>query len=206
MTEYALPPLTINKNNFPTTCKAYIIGRIKYTLPDSVFFDSYRTESSKGINKNSTNDKEDLYLAQNAHRVADFMDTLGNCYTGTKHALWTSGVLEDYADMPRGSAYRAIDYFDKNPAKFQKIKSKGEKFTTEELKGLPAGYIVVYQKDGTDGHISITTGNGQGMSDTFDNMKWLDERGPNASVHVYKLSDGWKYNPNTKKLFFEETK
>ena len=36
--------------------------------------------------------------------------------------------------------------------------------------------IIVYSKSGEDGHIAITNGKGQEMSDCTDNMKWLENK------------------------------
>ncbi|MCM1265087.1 MAG: hypothetical protein NC200_02715 [Candidatus Gastranaerophilales bacterium] len=157
----------------------------------------YKVEKNKGINPKNARDV-DICLAKYSQRIASEMDTAGACYTGAKYALWDAGVINDYGDMPKGSAHDSISYFDKNPNKFVKVNVK-----QEDLKKLPAGMIVVYEKEGTDGHIAITNGYGQETSDCTDNMKWLEKHGKGAKFHVYKLSDGWSYNPETKKLDFD---
>ena len=181
-------------------------GGLKHLFSDA-FFKHYDVDDSKGINTRTTSDKEDIFLARNAERIAKKMETVGNCYTGTKYALLDAGVIGSYSDMPKGSAHRASSYFESNPQKFQKItKPDGSKFTTSDIKKLPAGHILVFSYPGADGHIAITSGNGQGFSDSCDNMEWLKEKGCGADVSVFKLTDGWKYNPNTKKLDFTPTK
>lgn len=161
---------------------------------------TYKVEDNKGINRKDARDV-DVCLAKYSQKVADSMDVSSTCYTGAKHALWASGILSDYADMPRGSASNSIPYFDSNPDKFEKVDVDKSK-----LKSLPAGYIAVYSKEGTDGHIAITNGNGQEMSDCTDNMAWLEKHGKDAKVNVYKLTDNWRYNPITKKLEFVKPK
>lgn len=174
---------------------------IKYQLSNWYFKNispTYKVEKNKGINcYDSRARKEDLCLALYSQKVAENMDISTLCYTGVKHALWSSGILEDYSDMPKGSAYLATDYFDKYPNKFERLDVK-----LKDLKKLPAGYIIVYKKDGLDGHIAITNGYGQEMSDCTDNMKWVEKHKEGSSFTVYRLSDGWKYDYLTKKLKF----
>ncbi len=158
----------------------------------------YQIEDNKGINKKNAT-KEDIALATYAEAVSDKMKTLGQCYTGAKHALTNAGVLNNYGDMPKGEAKNSKKYFDENPKKFEKLDIK-----KDDLKNLPAGRIIVYQKDGLPGHIAITNGNGQEMSDHTDNMKWLEAKGEGSTFDVYKLTDNWHYKPQTKKLEFEE--
>lgn len=64
--------------------------------------------------------------------------------------------------------------------------------------------IIVYSKYGEDGHIAITNGKGQEMSDCTDNMKWLEKQGKGASFKVFKLTDNWVYNEQSKKLEFKK--
>ena len=157
----------------------------------------YKKVDNVGVNcgKGATN--EEICLAKYALAVANEMDTYGQCYTGAKYALWNAGVINDYKDMPGKVASKAKEYFDAHPEKFKKIDVK-----PEELKNLPAGKIIIYSKAGFLGHIAITNGNGQEMSDCTDNMEWLKEKGEGAEFVVYELSDGWKYNPETQKLEF----
>lgn len=200
---YTLAPTAFK---IPFYSPTMLKGGLKH-MASSFYFDHYDVGSSKGINTKTTSDKEDVFLARNASRIAEKMETVGNCYTGTKYALLDAGVIDKYSDMPKGSAKDANTYFTSKPEKFQKItKADGSNFTTADLEKLPAGHILVFSKPGTHGHIAITNGNGQGMSDSFDNMKWLDEKGSGANVSVFKLTDGWKYDPSTKKLTFTPTK
>ena len=161
---------------------------------------TYKAEENKGINYKNAR-KIDICLAKYALRVANEMDTGGACYTGVKYALWDAGVINDYGDMPKGSASDSISYFDKHSDKFVKVN-----VSAQDLKNLPAGMIIVYEKEGTDGHIAITNGKGQEMSDCTDNMKWLEKHGDGAKFYVYKLSDGWSYNEDTMKLEFKAGK
>jgi len=188
------------------------IGEL-HTIPDSITYNpinnianwyfrnvssKYKVENNLGINTQNARDT-DICLAKYALKVSQTMDVSNSCYTGVKHALWAAGVIDDYADMPKGSAYKAKGYFDANPDKFQKLN-----ISKEDLKNLPAGVIIVYHKKGLDGHIAITNGNGQEMSDSTDNMGWLDEHGEGSSFSAYKLTDNWKYNKDTMKLEFNK--
>lgn len=187
------------------------IGEI-HTIPDSVTYNplnnlsnwyfrnissSYKVVNNLGINANRTR-PVDICLAKYSQKVAETMDISNTCYTGVKHALWASGVIADYADMPKGSAYKAIEYFDQYPDKFEKLD-----ISEQDLKNLPAGVIIVYHKEGTNGHIAITNGYGQETSDSTDNMGWLKAHGKGASFTAYKLTDNWQYNRETMKLEFK---
>jgi len=158
----------------------------------------YKVEDNKGVNIGDPRARKiDICLAKYAQKVAGEMDVSSACYTGVKHALWASGVIDDYSDMPKGSAYRATEYFNAHPEKFERLN-----ISLSGLKQLPAGYIVVYKKEGYDGHVAVTNGYGQEMSDCTDNMKWVERRKQGATFTVYRLTDNWQYNPNTKKLEF----
>lgn len=159
-------------------------------------FGDYKVVANKGISYNKARDI-DICLAKYAKKVAEEMDVSSQCYTGVKYTLWSAGVISDYADMPRGGACQAKNYFDAHPDKFEKLN-----ISANDLKSLPAGVIIVYNKKGKDGHIAITNGKGQEMSDSTDNMGWLNKHGKGASFTAYKLTDNWQYNRETKKLEF----
>lgn len=197
-----LRKLSITQEAIDDFSGAIIEGRLAH-LGNNVVKKHYKLGASKGINTTTTSDIEDLVLARNAERVAKHLKTSQNCYTGVKHSLLTSGVIDDYGAMPKGSAHRAAAYFKKHPDKFQQVTNNGAPLTAEQVRNLPAGHIVVYNNPGKHGHILITNGNGQGMSDSFDNMKYTKEY-PNATFEVFKLSDGWKYNAATKGLEFKK--
>lgn len=178
-----------------------ITSGVKYNLSNWYFRNIssiYKVEDNKGINYRDSRVRNiDYCLAAYSKKVAQTMDVASACYTGVKHALWSAGVLNDYADMPKGSAHNAIEYFDSHPDKFEKLN-----VPLNQLRHLPAGCIIVYCKDGYDGHIAITNGYGQETSDCTDNMRWVERRGKGASYCVYRLTDNWTYNSETKKLQF----
>lgn len=161
-------------------------------------FKVYSDVDNAGINCRNSR-KADICLAKYAFLVADELNGMNGCYTAVKHALLNAGIIDDYADMPKGSAKDSITYFEEHPEKFKKLDIK-----KEDLFSLPAGRIIVYTKEGKDGHIAITNGMGQEMSDCTDNMKWLEEHGNGANFTVYELTENWEYNPITKKLEFKE--
>lgn len=200
----------VHSSNVRLAPESVPIGDIKH-IPDSItlnpknqiarFYNSldfgdYKVVTNKGINYNKARDI-DICLAKYAKKVAEKMDVSGQCYTGVKYALWSAGVISDYADMPKGSAYKAKNYFDAHPDKFERLN-----ISEKELKSLPAGVIIVYSKKGKDGHIAITNGKGQEMCDSTDNMGWLNKHGEGASFTAYKLTDNWEYNRETRKLEF----
>lgn len=189
--------------NFVAINDVHVSDSAKYSIThnlESLWFKirggKYKIEDNKGVNHKNAR-QTDICLAKYASKVAEEIDTGGACYTGVKWAFVNAGIINDYNEMPKGSAKDAIPYFEKNKDKFEKVNVK-----REDLSKLPAGMIVVYTKDGLDGHIAITNGNGQEMSDCTDNMKWLDNKGNDADFVVYKLTDNWKYDNETKKLKF----
>lgn len=199
-----------NASNVRLAPESVPIGDIKH-IPDSITlnpknqlarfynglnFGDYKVVANKGISYNNARDI-DICLAKYAKKVAEEMDVSSQCYTGVKYTLWSAGVISDYADMPRGGASQAKNYFDAHPDQFKKLN-----ISANDLKSLPAGVIIVYNKKGKDGHIAITNGKGQEMSDSTDNMGWLNKHGKGASFTAYKLTDNWQYNRETKKLEF----
>ena len=174
----------------PDSVKKNLLNNAAYVYLKYSPFRKYAVVDNKGINYSSPKLRDvDVCLAKYACKVADEMETASACYTGTKHALWAAGVIDDYGDMPKGSAFMATEYFDSNPEKFEKLNVK-----REDLNKLPAGIIVVYAREGEHGHIAITNGNGQEMSDCTDNMRWLDDQDGKATFAVYKLTDNWQYD------------
>lgn len=185
----------IGEVHVPDSAKYSPKGKLGY-LYFNFFSGTYKTVDNVGVNSKNTR-QIDVCLAKYSEKVAEELSTGGACYTGVKWAFVNAGILDDYGDMPKGSAHDAISYFDGNKDKFEKVNVK-----REDLSKLPAGMIIVYTKEGTDGHIAITNGNGQEMSDCTDNMKWLEAKGKGANFVVYKLTDNWSYNSDTKKLNF----
>ncbi len=163
-------------------------------------FDHYSDEENKGI-KCQNASREEICLAKYSKAIADDFSGMNGCYTAVKHAFLNAGIIDDYGDMPHGKASNSLLYFDKHPEKFRKIDVK-----KEDLTKLPAGKIIVYSKKGFDGHIAVTTGNGQEMSDCTDNMKWLEEHGEGSDFAVYELTENWKYDNNIRKLVFKPKK
>lgn len=168
--------------------------------PCSCFFhyNHYKIENNKGINCDNARDV-DIALAKYAKATAETMDSVGLCYTGVKRAFNDAGVLSDYGDMPKNYAYLAKGHFDMHPEAFKKLD-----VPEEELKNLPAGKIIVYHAAGEIGHIAITNGNGQEMSDSTDNMEWIKEKRQSGKekigYDVYELTENWWYDKETKKL------
>ncbi len=160
---------------------------------------TYKSVDNIGINIYDPRVRDiDVALAKYAKKVAEEINTTSGCYTGFKHALLASGVIDNYGELPKGEAHSATDYLDAHPEKFTKLYVK-----PTDIKYLPAGHIIIYKHKNLPGHAAITTGYSQGMSDCTDNMKWLEWRGLNDSaVCIYKLSDNWHFNPTSKKLEF----
>ena len=190
--------ITTDSMHYATKGTKYnLVSNLAY-MYHSFFPVTYQVGANYGVNTHKAR-KQDICLAKYAFETANDMKTVGNCYTGVKYAFWNAGIINDYADMPPGSAKDSIPYFRSHPDQFEEVHC-----SKESLRFLPAGHIIVYTKEGHDGHIAITNGNGQEMSDSTDNMAWLVDKGEGASFVVFKLTDKWKYNKTTKKLEFKQ--
>ena len=98
-------------------------------------------------------------LARNGAQVTQQMHpSSGRCYRGVKNALAPMGV-----HLQGGSAYQAADQLANNP-RFREVQ-----VPRDQLRGLPPGAIVVWNKNDNaghpHGHISIAQGNGMESSD-----------------------------------------
>lgn len=190
-------PIQENIDTIPSMTK--LMGNIKsvrYRVNIPFTKNAYKIEDNYGVNSKGATNAE-ICLAKYATAVAQDAESLGACYTGVKYSLLNAGIIDDYGDMPKGKAVDSIPYFENNPDKFKAVEC-----SADDLKNLPAGHIIVYYKDGLSGHIAITNGNGQEMSDSTDNMGWLEQKGEGANFKVFKLTDNWQYNSDTRKLVF----
>lgn len=95
-------------------------------------------------------------LARNSANVCRTMGTSGMCYRGVKNALRPMGV-----NLHGGSAYMAADQLAGNP-KFREIQ-----VPRDQLRNLPPGAVVVWNRGPghPHGHISVSLGNGMEGSD-----------------------------------------
>jgi hypothetical protein len=101
-------------------------------------------------------------LAEIAKAEATNGDSSGGwCYRDVSRALSKIGIT-----VTGGSAYMAAEQLAKNP-KVQEVK-----VSQDQLKSLPAGAIVVWDKGAghEHGHISIATGDGKEASDLMRNQ------------------------------------
>lgn len=161
------------------------------------FFNGYPTVDDNGVNPDGATPAQ-TQLARVASRVAEDMDSKGYCYSGVKHSLWTSGLINDYGDMPKGNASIASSYFENHPDIYKEVEVASDK-----IKDLPAGSIVVFSKKGEVGHIGISNGKGQLYSDCTDDGSWYDYKGgcrKGASYRVFQLTDNVSLNSDTGKL------
>jgi len=95
-------------------------------------------------------------IANTARGIASARNTTGRCYAGVADALDRHGV-----HLSGMSAYMAADQLARQP-KFKEVQ-----VGAQQLAQLPAGAVVVWGKTGAspDGHISISDGRGNEMSD-----------------------------------------
>ncbi len=176
----------------------------------------FKHETFKGVNLNTTSGRirkqnEALALAA-AEVVKKNPENInsGNCLTGVKTAFKNAGI--DVSDMSKyGSVPKfAKNWFDAHPEMFTPVEyietgnDTARKINSSDINSLPAGYVVVFIPEGGKyeseaGHIVITNGYGQGLSDTTDNLGWgiysnhkaESGKGEHGTFKVYKLSDNW---------------
>lgn len=86
----------------------------------------------------------------------------GYCYRGVKHHLRRVGV-----NLTGGSAYQAADQLAQRPDKFREVQ-----VSRDQLRSLPPGAVVVWNRSRgrPHGHISIATGDGREASDKIRNQ------------------------------------
>lgn len=184
----------------------------------------FSTFEDKGVNAKleggTTIPDVDRALAEYASHVADYISSSGFCFTGGKHALYSSGVIQNYGeirdenDVKIGSPRNAVDWFQKRPEKFTQIKYVEDddgvirKINASDLYDLPAGYIILLTPDSDEefddevGHFCISNGNGQAYGDHPDNFNWENfAKGEHGSVAVFKLNDrNFRYNSKSQKI------
>ena len=179
----------------------------------------FGVEEDKGINPYyadrtliPTNDR---ILAETASSVARDMSTGGQCLTGVKLSLETSGVVEKgeivypighpNAGRPISVPRELYLYFDAHPEKFEEVKyveigaGWAREITAADIPNLPAGYIGIFIPgpgyESEAGHAFITSGNGQGYADETDNLRWDNfvskgagnGKGENGTFKIYRL-------------------
>lgn len=112
-------------------------------------------ESPNAISGHST--KTGKRLAKTAERVARHMRSTGWCFKGAGSAIYQATGVSLWGR----SAYMAANQLEKSP-KFKEVKVSSNK-----LKKLPPGAVVVWNKTrrSPHGHISIALGNGLEASD-----------------------------------------
>jgi hypothetical protein len=184
----------------------------------------FKHETTKGVNVNTTKghiSKQDELLANSAHNVVAQNPTntnTGQCLTGVKKAMSDAGI--DVSEMVKyGSVPKYIkNWFIAHPEMFTQVEyvatgaNSARAINASDINSLPAGYFVIWEPENNnnygnqDGHIAITNGNGQGYSDSTDNLAWgiysnnkaESGKGEHGKVYVFKLSDNWEIGTDGK--------
>lgn len=185
----------------------------------------FQHQKALGVNTSTTNGtirKTDEILARAAHNVVSKnpSNSSGECLTGVKEAMKEAGIdvsgMAKYGSVPK----YALNWFEEMASKgvFTKVEyvstssDKSRAITDADIPRLPAGYFVIFVPgegyDNQAGHIAITNGNGQGYSDSTDNLAWGryttsrsdSGKGEHSKFYVYKLSDKWSVDAATGKL------
>lgn len=177
----------------------------------------FQHEAFKGVNLLTTsgriskqNEALTFAAAEVVKKNRENINT-GNCLTGVKAAFTKAGI--DVSDMPEyGSVPKfAKNWFEAHPEMFTPVEyvETGEetarKINLSDINTLPAGYVVIFipeegMYEEEAGHIVITNGYGQGLSDATDNLGWgiysnnrtESGKGEHGTFKVYKLSDNWE--------------
>lgn len=181
-------------------------------------FRSANGEINLNTQKGKVSDAEAL-LAQSSYGVVS-QNTANvshsQCLTGFKSAMSDAGIdvsgMTHYGNTPK----MIVNWFEANNDKFTSIdyvdngNGTARRINASDIKRLPAGYVVVYIPDDDvaeyavkEGHIGVTTGNGNVNSDFTDNSYWASmAKGEHGTFKVYKLSPGW-YVGSDNKLHFD---
>lgn len=111
-------------------------------------------------------------LAAQAEKTANQINTPGLCLKGVNDAMQAMGLPVHR----EAAAWMAVDDFQKNP-KFKEVK-----VSKEQLKSLPAGAVVIWDKGSglPYGHISVALGDGREASSKVRNQLLL-----NTNFHVF---------------------
>lgn len=112
-------------------------------------------------------------IANNAAQTANNMSSTGYCYRGVANTLSKSGV-----NLSGMSAYMGADQLARSP------KFKEATVSRNDLKSLPAGAVVVWDKcpGHQHGHISIALGDGREASDHIQSQ--MTNYGPRFRVFI----------------------
>lgn len=111
-------------------------------------------------------------LAAQAEKTANQINTPGLCLKGVNDAMQAMGLPVHR----EAAAWMAVDDFQKNP-KFKEVK-----VSKDQLKSLPAGAVVIWDKGSglPYGHISVALGDGREASSKVRNQLLL-----NTNFHVF---------------------
>ena len=111
-------------------------------------------------------------LASQAEKTANQINTPGLCLKGVNDAMQAMGLPVHR----EAAAWMAVDDFQKNP-KFKEVK-----VSKDQLKSLPAGAVVIWDKGSglPYGHISVALGDGREASSKVRNQLLL-----NTNFHVF---------------------
>lgn len=111
-------------------------------------------------------------LASQAEKTANQINTPGLCLKGVNDAMQAMGLPVHR----EAAAWMAVDDFQKNP-KFKEVK-----VSKDQLKSLPAGAVVIWDKGSglPYGHISVALGDGREASSKVRNQLML-----NTNFHVF---------------------
>lgn len=128
-----------------------------------------------------TNKNAEMLVSMMEKQIAENGKTLGKCAQAFNDATISLGMASE-----RGHAYQKIAQLDKNK-NFEDITSQYK--TAEDLKNLPRGAVVVWDKSAEKeyGHVSVALGDGREISDHVQNqIIGADSKGRRyGAYHVY---------------------
>lgn len=126
---------------------------------EKLFTENYNTKTDmaelKGYNPTYAN-----ALANIAEKNAKRTNGIGRCFRGVRESLEAAGLSK--GEIRGQSAYQAADMLAEHN-NFREVKG----LSKEQLKALPAGCVMVWDKSRghEHGHIAVTLGNGKEASD-----------------------------------------
>lgn len=174
---FSLPSLSFDNFDFFTAdlnlFNMLMSSQMSIAMQQDYFTDFYNTKTDIKSLKDVYNPDLGNKLANIAAKNASRTNTIGWCAKGTNDSIQLAGLASGETRV--ASAYQEADKL----AKHKNFKEVS--VSREDLKKLPAGCVIVWNKtgdasrlSGQHGHTTITLGNGKEASDHVQDLIMLD--------------------------------
>lgn len=142
----------------------FLLNPLKFPCYNDVFTNFYNTKSNLPQLKDVYNESLANSLANIAEKNARRKNTTGLCFQGVRETFEAAGLSK--GEIRGNSAYMAADML-ANHNNFKEIQGVAK----NQLRSLPAGCVIVWDRSFTHrhGHIAVTLGDGREASDKIRN-------------------------------------